>query len=79
MSFGVFVDFEGHWIDTVQFPNIADRYPFNGPGCYLIKGKVVIEFDFISIEVSELHRLPNINIDEPSTRLKKGRVKELKR
>jgi len=71
MSFGVFVDLEGYWIDTVQFPNITGQYPFRGPGCYLIKGKVVSEFGFISIEVSELHRLANINIEEPSTRLKK--------
>ena len=71
MSFGVFIDLEGHWIDTVQFPNITVHYPFRGPGCYLIKGKVVSEFSFISIEVSELHRLPNINLEEPSTRLRK--------
>ncbi len=70
MSFGVFIDTEGHWIDTVQFPNIATKYPFRGPGCYLIKGKVMSEFGFISIEVTELHRLANINIEEPSTRLK---------
>lgn len=70
MSFGVFIDFEGHWIDTVQFPNIAKRYPFRGGGCYFIKGKVVEEFGFISIETSGLYRLPNINLDEPSTRLR---------
>ncbi|WP_346858320.1 DNA polymerase III subunit alpha [uncultured Draconibacterium sp.] len=70
MSFGVFIDFKGHWIDTVQFPQIAARYPFSGGGCYLIKGKVVEEFGFISIEVAELYRLPNENMEEPSTRLK---------
>jgi DNA polymerase III subunit alpha len=70
MSFGVFIDFEGHWIDTVQFPEITRRYPFRGPGCYLIKGKVVCEFGFISIETAELYRLPNLNMDEPSTRFK---------
>jgi len=70
MSFGVFVDLEGHWIDTVQFPNITAQHPFRGPGCYLIKGKVVSEFGFVSIEVSDLHRLANINLEEPSTRLK---------
>ncbi|MFC2152768.1 DNA polymerase III subunit alpha [Bacteroidota bacterium] len=74
MSFGVFIDLEGHWIDTVQFPNITSQYPFRGPGCYLIKGKVVSEFGFISIEVSELHRLANINLEEPSTRLRKNLV-----
>ncbi|MCK5028988.1 MAG: DNA polymerase III subunit alpha [Bacteroidales bacterium] len=71
MSFGVFVDLEGHWIDTVQFPNITAQYPFRGPGCYLIKGKAISEFGFVSIEVSQLHRLANINLEEPSTRLKK--------
>lgn len=70
MSFGVFIDFQGHWIDTVQFPQIAARYPFSGGGCYLIKGKVVEEFGFISIEATEIYRLPNENIEEPSTRLK---------
>jgi len=70
MSFGVFIDFEGHWIDTVQFPNIQQKYPFRGGGCYLIKGKVMEEFGFISIETTELYRLPNENMEEPSTRLK---------
>ena len=70
MTFGVFIDFDGHWIDTVQFPNVAEKYPFRGGGCYLISGKVMEEFGFISIETTELHRLPNENMEEPSTRLK---------
>ena len=70
MSFGVFVDLEGHWIDTVQFPNVTEKYPFRGGGCYLITGKVMEEFGFISIETCELYRLPNENMEEPSTRLK---------
>jgi len=74
MSFGVFIDQEGHWIDSVQFPSVATRYPFRGPGCYLIKGKVVSEFGFVSIETTELHKLDHINMEEPSTRLKKQLV-----
>ncbi len=70
MTFGVFIDFEGHWIDTVQFPVVARKYPFRGGGCYLIIGKVTEEFGFVSIETSELYRLPNENMEEPSTRLK---------
>ena len=70
MSFGVFIDLQGHWIDTVQFPDIAIKYPFKGGGVYLIYGKVVEEFGFLSIEASELYRLPNENMEEPSTRLK---------
>jgi len=70
MSFGVFVDQRGHWIDSVQFPDVARRYPFRGPGCYVIKGKVTNEFGFISIEVIELHRLNTVSMDSPSTKLK---------
>jgi DNA polymerase-3 subunit alpha len=61
MHFGTFIDLEGNWIDTVHFPPSAKKYPFTGPGCYLIKGKVVEEYDFISIEVNEMHRLPVID------------------
>ena len=70
MTFGTFIDYEGNWIDTVQFPEITARYPFRGPGCYKIKGEVISEFGFISIETSELYRIPTINIEEPSTRLR---------
>lgn len=70
MSFGVFVDVDGHWIDTVHFPEAAKNFPFRGPGCYLIRGKVMSELGFINIDVSELYRLANTNIDEDSTRLK---------
>ena len=70
MTFGVFIDFQGHWIDTVQFPEVAEKYPFRGGGCYFIKGKVMEEFGYISIETTELYRLPNENMEEPSTRLK---------
>ncbi len=64
MSFGVFTDLDGHWIDTVQFPNTARQYPFQGRGCYALKGKVVEEFGFISIEVSYHKRLINLNIED---------------
>ena len=77
MTFGVFIDFEGHWIDTVQFPSITAKYPFRGGGCYLITGKVVEEFGFISIETSTLYRLPNENMEEPSTRLKVPKTETL--
>ncbi len=70
MTFGTFIDYEGNWIDTVQFPEITARYPFRGPGCYKIKGEVISEFGFVSIETTELYRIPTINIEEPSTRLR---------
>lgn len=61
MYFGTFTDTEGNWIDTVHFPPSAKQYPFNGPGCYIMKGKVVEEYDFISIEVIAMKRLPTID------------------
>ncbi len=61
MCFGTFTDTEGRWIDTVHFPPTIKNYPFVGPGCYLLKGKVTVEFDFMSIEISEMHRLSTVD------------------
>jgi DNA polymerase-3 subunit alpha len=57
MYFGTFIDLKGQWIDTVHFPPSAKAFPFTGPGSYLIKGKVVEEYDFVSIEVMAMKRL----------------------
>lgn len=61
MYFGTFIDLDGEWIDTVHFPPSAKEFPFTGPGSYEIRGKVVEEYDFISIEVSYLKRLPVVD------------------
>ncbi|MFT4661862.1 MAG: DNA-directed DNA polymerase III PolC [Patiriisocius sp.] len=71
MNFGTFVDLEGEWIDTVSFPQIAAQYPFKGPGCYVLQGKVTEEFGFYSLELSGNWRIPSKNLDEvQTTRLK---------
>ena len=57
MYFGTFLDRDGDFIDTVHFPPIASKYPFRGKGVYEITGKVMIEFDCVSIEVSNFKRL----------------------
>ncbi len=57
MYFGNFLDYDGYFIDTVHFPPVAKRFPFRGKGIYKITGKVMEEFDCISIEVSKLERL----------------------
>jgi len=69
MTFGNLIDLEGQWINSVQFPNVATRYPFRGPGIYKLRGKVTEEFGHISLETEYLERIPNINIDTPSTRI----------
>ncbi|MFY0652609.1 MAG: DNA polymerase III subunit alpha [Cyclobacteriaceae bacterium] len=57
MHFGNFLDENGEFIDTVHFPPIAKKFPFNGRGVYLLEGKVVEEFDAISIEVQYMKRM----------------------
>ncbi len=61
MNFGTWIDNEGTFFDTTHFPQSINKYPFSGPGCYLISGKVVAEFGFPSIEVIKMARLPIIN------------------
>lgn len=61
MYFGTFIDAEGRWIDTVHFPPSAKACPFTGPGCYELKGKVVEEYDFVSIEVEYMKRLTTVD------------------
>jgi len=64
MYFGTFIDLKGYWIDTVHFPPSVRVWPFRGPGCYLLKGKVTIEFDHLTLEVAEMHRLDYLNRDD---------------
>jgi DNA polymerase-3 subunit alpha len=61
MSFGTFLDHNGYFFDTTHFPNILAKYPFLGKGCYLLKGKVVEEFGFPSIEVNSMEKLAFLN------------------
>lgn len=70
MQFGCFLDEEGAFIDTVHFPQVAAMYHFQGRGIYLIHGKVVEEYDFVSLETTYMERLPYVNFREVSTRLK---------
>lgn len=58
MAFGCWIDAEGEYFDTVHFPDILNRDRFQGVGCYLIKGKVVLDFDFPQLEVERMAKLP---------------------
>jgi len=57
MYFGNFLDKDGDFIDTVHFPPVAAQYRFRGRGVYRVTGKVMEEFDCISIEVVKMERL----------------------
>ena len=58
MYFGTFLDYQGDFIDTVHFPPVAKKYRFRGKGIYRIIGKVVEEFDCITLEVEFMELLP---------------------
>ena len=60
MSFGTWLDEDGSFFDTTHFPPSLEKFPYTGPGCYLIAGKVVEEFGFPSIEVSSMQRLATV-------------------
>jgi DNA-directed DNA polymerase III PolC len=64
MYFGTFIDMDGYWIDTVHFPPSAKAYPFNGPGCYELHGKVTEEYDFVNVEVEYMKRLATVDREE---------------
>jgi DNA polymerase-3 subunit alpha len=57
MHFGTWLDRDGHFFDTVHFPNFIKTSPFRGKGVYRIEGKVVEEYGFPSVEVVKMERL----------------------
>lgn len=61
MLFGTLLDIDGEQLDTVHFPHSTAHFPFRGKGIYEIRGKVVEEFDFITIEVTYLRKIPFCN------------------
>ena len=64
MNFGTFIDEEGFFIGTVHFPNSVAKYPFRGRGIYQLEGKIVEEFEFYTLEVNRMERLPYVNMEE---------------
>ncbi|MCX6266299.1 MAG: DNA polymerase III subunit alpha [Bacteroidetes bacterium] len=58
MHFGTFIDVNGLFFDTVHFPGTVISYPFRGDGIYLIKGKIVEEFGFPSMNVEKMAKMP---------------------
>lgn len=63
MHFGTFLDFYGNFLDTVHFPNPNKKSGFMGAGIYKLRGKVVEEFDFYSIEVEGMEKV--LFIEDP--------------
>ncbi|QJB34895.1 DNA polymerase III subunit alpha [Chitinophaga oryzae] len=58
MAFGTFLDRDGQFFDTVHFPHVYQRYPFQKSGIYRIQGTVTTSFGFPSITVESMSKLP---------------------
>ena len=54
MYFGTFLDSNLDWVDTVHFPESAKRYPLDKSGFFKATGKVTLDFDVVSLEVTKM-------------------------
>jgi len=61
MQFGTWVDQKGKFFDTTHFPRVYKMYPLKGKGVYYIKGKIVLDFGFPSIDVSWMSKLAYVS------------------
>lgn len=60
MYFGTWVDVEGTYFDTAHFPDCLQTYPFQGGGCYLLLGRVEVDFSFPTITITKMAKMPFI-------------------
>ena len=60
MYFGTWVDRQGHFFDSVHFPKSLEKYLFKGKGVYRIRGRIVEDFGFPSVDVEAFEKLPYI-------------------
>ncbi len=58
MHMATFIDAEGNFFDTVHFPASLKKYKFKGDGIYLLVGKIAVEFDFPSLIVDRMIKVP---------------------
>lgn len=60
MYFGTWIDAEGNYFDTAHFPDGLEQYPFQGGGCYLLLGRVEVDYHFPTITVLKMAKMPFI-------------------
>ncbi|MBA3971125.1 MAG: DNA polymerase III subunit alpha [Bacteroidetes bacterium] len=58
MNFGTWIDNEGIFFDTTHFADSLSNFPFQGGGCYLLQGKVDVNFGFPSVTIEKMAKLP---------------------
>lgn len=60
MFFGTWIDVEGNYFDTAHFSDCLEKYPFQGGGCYLLLGRVEVDYHFPTITVIKMAKMPFI-------------------
>ena len=60
MYFGTWIDAEGEFFDTAHFADCLQQYPFRGGGCYLLLGRVEVDYHFPTITITKMAKMPFI-------------------
>lgn len=60
MFFGTWIDAQGEFFDTAHFADSLEKYPFQGGGCYLLLGKVEVDYHFPTLTISKMAKMPFI-------------------
>lgn len=72
MYFGTWIDNRGDYFDTAHFANSLKGYPFKGGGCYLLLGRVEVDFHFPTVVISKMEKMPFV----PDPRYDSGTERE---
>ena len=60
MYFCTWIDAEGSFFDTAHFTDSLKEYPFQGGGCYLLMGRVEVDYHFPTLTVTKMAKMPFI-------------------
>jgi len=60
MYFGTWIDADGEFFDTAHFADCLRNYPFHGGGCYLLLGRVEVDYHFPTITITKMAKMPFI-------------------
>ncbi|MCC6372884.1 MAG: DNA polymerase III subunit alpha [Bacteroidia bacterium] len=58
MNFGTWVDAKGDFFDSAHFADSLSRFPFKGGGCYAMLAMVKVDFNFPTLIVERMEKLP---------------------
>ena len=74
MFFGTWIDNNGDYFDTAHFASCLKKYPFKGGGCYLLLGRVEVDFHFPTIVIFKMEKMPFV----PDPRYENGTDRDYK-